>query len=81
MLTGEKIAARVAQVNLANKIDTVNFIKMTDFDNKLKNLNKKITSNKTKNVLVENKLKHYRHLTQVFLLVKATFSMMEYNFT
>ena len=28
--------------------------KKTDFDDKLKNLNKRITSNKTKYVLVEN---------------------------
>ena len=42
-----------------------------------KNLNKKVTSNKTKHVLVENELKNYRHLTQVFLLVKVTLTMME----
>ena len=29
---------------------------MTDFDDKLKNLNKNVTSNKTKHVLVENEL-------------------------
>ena len=28
----------------------------TDFDNKLKNLNKNVTSNKTKHILVENEL-------------------------
>ena len=31
-------------------------VKKTDFDDKLKNLNKKATSNKTKHVLVENEL-------------------------
>ena len=30
---------------------------MRDFDNKLKKLNKKFTSNKTKHFLVENELK------------------------
>ena len=50
-------------------------------DNKLKNLNKKITSDKTKHVLVENQLeKNYRHLAEVFLLVKVTLIMMEDNF-
>ena len=31
-------------------------MKKTDFDNKLKNLNKNVTSNKTEHVLVENEL-------------------------
>ena len=31
-------------------------MKKTDFDNKLKNLNKNVTSNKTKHILVENEL-------------------------
>ena len=31
-------------------------MKKTNFDDKLKNLNEKINSNKTKHVLVENKL-------------------------
>ena len=40
--------ARLAQANLITK---------TDFDAKLSSLNRKITSNKTKQVLVENKFK------------------------
>ena len=32
------------------------FVKRISFDDKLKNLNKKVTSNKTKHVLVENEL-------------------------
>ena len=56
-LTSENFSARLNQVNLASKGDIANFVNKTDFDNKLKNLNKKITSNKTKNVLVENELK------------------------
>ena len=40
--------ARLAQENLITK---------TDFDAKLSNLNKKITSNKSKHLLVENELK------------------------
>ena len=34
--------------NLASKNDIANFIRKTDFNDKLKNLNKKVTSNKTK---------------------------------
>ena len=40
----DNFAARLKQANLVNK---------TDFDDKLKNLNKKITSSKTKHVLVK----------------------------
>ena len=53
-LTAENSTARLAQANLAIKCHIANFIKKTDFDDKLKNLNKNITSNKTKHVLVEN---------------------------
>ena len=42
------------KANLASKSDIANFACKIAFDNKLKNLNKKITSNKTKHVLVEN---------------------------
>ena len=42
------------KANLASKSDIANFVCKIAFDNKLKNLNKKITSNKTKHVLVEN---------------------------
>ena len=40
--------ARLAQANLVTK---------TDFDNKLSNLNRKISKNKTDHVLVQNELK------------------------
>ena len=40
--------ARLAQANLITK---------TDFDAKLSSLNRKITANKTKHVIVKNKLK------------------------
>ena len=47
-LTLENCVARLKQVNLVNK---------TDFDDKLKILNRKITWNKTKYVLVKNEFK------------------------
>ena len=49
--------ARLAQANLAYKSDTANFIKQKDFDDKLKKLNKNVTSNK--NELNEKKVKKY----------------------
>ena len=44
-LTAETFAAKLRQANLVTK---------TDFHDNPKNLNKKITSNKTKHVVVEN---------------------------
>ena len=39
-LTSENFTARLKQANLPSKSDIANFVKKTDFDNKLKNLNK-----------------------------------------
>ena len=47
-LTTENFKARLAQADLVTK---------TDFDTKLQDINKRITSNKTKHLLVENELK------------------------
>ena len=55
-LTTESFAERLAQANVANKNDIANFVKKTDFGEKLKTLNKKTTSNKIKHLLVENEL-------------------------
>ena len=46
-LTAENFKARLAQANLVTKTDV-----------KLKSLNKKISSNKTKHLLVQNELKN-----------------------
>ena len=55
-LTSKDFAERLAQANLSSKIDIGNFVKKTDFDDKLKKLSQKVTSNKTKHVLAENEL-------------------------
>ena len=55
-LTAGNFAARLKQANLATESDIANFVKKTDFDNKLLGFNKVINSNKTKYVFVENKL-------------------------
>ena len=39
-LIAENFIARLGKSNLANKNDIANFVKKTNFDNKLKNLNK-----------------------------------------
>ena len=56
-LTAENFATKLAQANLASKSGIANFVKNRDFDNKPKKLNKKVTSNKTKHLLVKNELK------------------------
>ena len=66
---------RLAQANLASKNDFANFVKKTDLDDKLKNLNKKLSSNKTKHVLIENEFKKIQTFDSVFLLVKVIFNI------
>ena len=46
-LTSEKFTARLKQANLVCKSHIARFVKKTDFDDKLKILNKKVSSNKT----------------------------------
>ena len=52
-------AARLKQANLASKIDVpdiTDFVKKSDFDDKLKNLNKKVASNKIRDIEFKVKL-------------------------
>ena len=56
-LTARNFTARLKQANLTTKVDIVDFVKETDFDDKPKNLDKKVTSSKSKHVPVENELK------------------------
>ena len=59
-LMADNFAARLAQLKLATKDDVADFvIKVTDFDNKLKNLNKNVTSNKTKLVSIETEVNEF----------------------
>ena len=60
-LTSENFTARLKQENLTSKNDIADFVKKTDFDDKLKNLNKNVTSNKTKHVEAEKKLTDLRN--------------------
>ena len=55
-MTVENFATRVKQSNLANKSHIANLVNEIHFDNKLLSFIKRINSNKTKHVLVENKL-------------------------
>ena len=55
-LSRQIVAARLAQANLVSKSDIANFVTKTDLDDKLKILNQKITSNKTKYAEAEKKI-------------------------
>ena len=66
-LTADVFNARITQANLITK---------ADFDAKLSSLNRKITSNKTKHLLVENELNKLKHLIRVILLVKVILMKM-----
>ena len=54
--TGVHFAATLAQAKLASKADIVNFVRETDFDNKLKNINKNVSLNKTEHLEAQKKL-------------------------
>ena len=71
-LTAETFAARLRQANLASKNDIANFINKTDFDNKLSGFNKRINSNKTKHVVVENELNQL--LNKIKVISKKDYS-------
>ena len=52
-LTAENFVARLRQSHLATEADIDDFIENPDFDDKLKNLNKEVTSNKSKHLETE----------------------------
>ena len=53
--TGEIFNLILKQANVANKNDIANFVNKTEFDNKVLSFDKRINSNKPKQILVENK--------------------------
>ena len=63
-LTKENFDSRLAQSDLETK---------TDFDNKLSNLHRKITANKTKHLLVENESKKLETFESSYFLGKSHF--------
>ena len=56
-LLWKSITARLAPVNLATKADITDLLKKADFDDKLKTLNKKVISRKSKHADAEKKSK------------------------
>ena len=60
----EDFNPRIAQANLITK---------TDFDSKLSNLNRKITANKSKHLLVENELNKLKTFDSSYFIGKSHF--------
>ena len=52
----------------------MNEVRKIDFDDKLKNLNTKVTSNKTKHVLVENEFKKLQTFGTTFFVGQSYFN-------
>ena len=63
------IAANVFNARLAR----ANLITKTDFDNKLSGLTRKVTANKSKNLLVENELKKLKTFDSSCFIGKSHF--------
>ena len=63
-LTEENFAARLEQANLVTK---------TDFDDKIKSLNPKVNSNKTKHLLVENEFKKLQTFDSIYFRGRSHF--------
>ena len=69
-LTAQNFAARLKQANLVTK---------TDFDDKLKSLNQKINSNKTKNLLVEDELKKLQTFDSIYFGERSHFEEVKFS--
>ena len=67
------MAADVFKARLTAQTD---LIRKPDFDFKLKGISDRVTKNKTKYLLVENKLKNYKNLILLILEVKVILKNM-----
>ena len=63
----KNLTETLKEAKLAAKSDIANFVKEIDFDEKLRNVNKKVTLNKSKHLLVENELNELSEKVKLFL--------------
>ena len=68
-------------MSLAAKVDISNFVEKTDFDDKLQNLNRKSTLNKTKHVEAERKLTNLTNKVAQISKKGYNFLLGRMNFT
>ena len=63
-LTAENLTVRVKQANLTTETNTAGVTNETDFDDKLKKLNQKVTSNKGKHAVIDNEWKKPQNIVE-----------------
>ena len=64
------------------RLKRANLVNKADFDENIKRLNKKKLIQIKQNIhLLNMNLNNYKHLTQVFLMVKVTLMKMKHKFT
>ena len=64
------------------RLKRANLVNKADFDENIKRLNKKKLIQIKQNIYLLNmNVNNYKHLTQVFLMVKVTLMKMEHKFT
>ena len=63
----KNLTETLKEAKLAAKSDIANFVKEIDFDEKLRNVNKKVTLNKSKHLLVENELNELSEKVKLLL--------------
>ena len=64
--------------DLIRRLAQANLVVKTDFDDKLKNFNKEINSNKAKHVLVENEFKKLETFDSIYFRGKIHFEVYKY---
>ena len=69
MLTNENFVERLKQENLASKNGIADFMKNTNFEEKLRKFNSKVTSNNTSHAEAEKKLND--HITSYTKLINV----------
>ena len=57
------MTAKLKQANLATKADLDDFVETTDFDNKVKDLNEKVPSNKIKHIWARIKYNNSQNIS------------------
>ena len=63
-LTAENLTVRVKWANLTTETNTAGVTNETDFDDKLKKLNKKVTSNKGKHAVIDNEWNKLQNIVE-----------------
>ena len=75
-MKSKHFVARFKDSDLGTKKDIANFVRKTDFEDKVKNVNQKVTSNKTKHGEGEKKLIELSENVKVFSTKRYKFPFL-----